>query len=101
MKPILIHGKEKIFFSEVTGKLLSKERRLSGGHKSTPENSALAVTSWKKKNPMKGKLVCWGCGQSGHLKRNCPKGGAGSANCSKDANTISLTAVGNDYNDAL
>jgi hypothetical protein len=26
MKPILIHGKEKIFFSEVTSKLLSKER---------------------------------------------------------------------------
>jgi hypothetical protein len=28
MKPILIHGKEKIFFSKVTNKLLSEERRL-------------------------------------------------------------------------
>jgi hypothetical protein len=102
MKPILIHGREKIFFSEVTSKLLSEERRLSGGHKSIPENSALAVTNYKKKkNPVKGKLVCWGCGQSGHLKRNCPKGGVGSANCSKDANTISLTAVGDNSDDAL
>jgi hypothetical protein len=31
MKPILIYGNEKILFSEVTSKLLSKERRLGGG----------------------------------------------------------------------
>jgi hypothetical protein len=102
MKPILIRGKEKIFFSEVTNKLISEERRLSGGHKSTPENSVLAVTNRKKKkNPVKGKLVCWGCGQSDHLKRNCPKEGVGSTNCSKEANTITLTAVGDDSNEAL
>jgi hypothetical protein len=49
MKPILIHGKEKILFSEVTSKLLSEERRLSGGQNSTLENSALVVANWKKK----------------------------------------------------
>ena len=31
MKPILIHRKEKIFFSDFTNKLLSEERRLNGG----------------------------------------------------------------------
>jgi hypothetical protein len=90
MKPILIHGKEKILFSEVTSKLLSEERRLNGGQNSTPENSALVVANKKKKNPIKGNIVCWGCGQSGHLKRNCPKRGACSADCSKDANIVSL-----------
>jgi hypothetical protein len=90
MKPILIHGKEKILFSEVTSKLLSVERRLNGGQNSTLENFALVVANWKKKNPIKGNIVCWGCGQSGHLKRNCPKRGAHSADCSKDANIVSL-----------
>ena len=45
MKPILIHGKEKIFFSKVTSKLLSEERRLSGRQNSTPENLALVVAN--------------------------------------------------------
>jgi hypothetical protein len=99
MKPILIHGKEKILFSKVTSKLLSEERRLSGGHNSTLENSALVVANWKKKKLMKGNLICWGCGQSGHLKRNCPKKGAGSAECSKNANIVSLVNEG--YDDAL
>jgi hypothetical protein len=58
MKPILIHEKEKILFLEVTGKLLSEERRLSGGQNSTLENSALVVANWKKKKHMKGNLVC-------------------------------------------
>ena len=68
----------------------SEGRRLSGGHNSTPENLALVVANWKKKNPMEGNTVCWGCGQSGHLKRNCPKRGAGLADCSKDANIVYL-----------
>jgi hypothetical protein len=45
MKPILIDGKEKILFSEVTSKLLLEERRLSGGQNSTPENLALVVAN--------------------------------------------------------
>jgi hypothetical protein len=96
MKPILIYGKEKILFSEVTSKLLSKERRLGGGWNSTPENSALVVANLKKKKPMKGNLVCWGCRQSRHLKRNCPKRGAGSTECSKNANIVSLITEGDD-----
>jgi hypothetical protein len=74
MKPILIHGKEKILFSEVTSKLLSEERRLSGGHNSTSENSALVVANWKKKKkPMKGNLVCWGAGNLDTLKEIAQK----------------------------
>ena len=60
MKPILIHRKEKILFSEVINKLLSEEIRLSGGQNSTPKNSALVVANWKKKKSMKGNLVRWG-----------------------------------------
>ncbi|KAJ8747687.1 hypothetical protein K2173_011485 [Erythroxylum novogranatense] len=41
MKLILIHGKDKINFSEVTGKLFSEERRLGGGN--VFENSSLVV----------------------------------------------------------
>lgn len=103
MKPILIHGKEKIVFSEVTGKLFSEEKRLSGGYNVSLENSALMVAgNWKKKNnSMNKKSICWGCGQSGHLKRNCPKGGANSANCSKsrsdnEANIVSTCSEGDD-----
>ena len=96
MKPVLIHGNEKILFSEVPSKLLSKERRLSGGHNFTPENSVLVVVNWKKKKLMKENLVCWGCGQSRHLKRNCPKRGAGSTECSKNANIVYLITEGDD-----
>lgn len=75
MKPILIHGKEKINFSDVTSKLLSEERRLSGSDGSH-ENSAMVAYGNGKRNS--GKKVCWGCGQPGHVKRNCPNRGAGS-----------------------
>lgn len=40
----------------------------------------------KKKNSMKMKVVCWGCGQSEHVKKNCPRTGAGSASGSKSVN---------------
>ena len=87
MKPILIHGKEKIIFSEVTSKLFSEERRLGGGRNGPPGNLALVVAgNGKKKNSMKMKVVCWGCGQSGHVKKNCPRAGAGSASGSKSVN---------------
>lgn len=99
MKPILIHGKEKIVFSEVTGKLLAEERRLDAG-RSSLENQALFVGDGKKKNfTGKKAVICWTCGQSGHVRRNCRKGGAGSASSSrsvsgdteKDANIVSLS----------
>lgn len=37
MKPLLIHGKEKIIFSEVTSKFLCEERRL--GRSNVPHES--------------------------------------------------------------
>ena len=82
MKPILMYGKETVVFSEVTNKLLSEERRLGSEKKSSLQESALVVEGWKKKkNSMK--RVCWTCGQSGHVKKNCPKSGAGPTNSSK------------------
>ena len=48
MKPILIHGKEKIIFSEVTGKLFSEENRLSGWKNIPPDDLALLVENWKR-----------------------------------------------------
>ena len=87
MKPILIHGKEKIIFSEVTSKLLAEERRLDGGRNNPPGNLALTIGDGKKKDSMKKKAaICWTCGQSGHVKRNCPRGGAGSASGSRSVN---------------
>lgn len=101
MKPILIHGKEKIIFSEVTSKLFSEEKRLSGERNVSPENSALVADNRKKNNFMKKKIVCWGCGQSGHLKRNCPKGGADSARSSNTDGDANSMSVFKDYSDAL
>ena len=100
MKPILIHGKEKIIFSEVTSKIFSEERRLSSGSNVPLENLVMvAAGNGKMKNSMKKKVVCWECGQSGHVKKNCPRAGAGSASGSKsvngdtdiDANIVSLS----------
>ncbi|PON87854.1 hypothetical protein TorRG33x02_163990, partial [Trema orientale] len=65
IKPILVHGKETVVFSEVISKLLSEERRLTGGRSNIPyEGSALAVITGKK-NSVKKNVICWGCGQSG------------------------------------
>ncbi|KAF5465221.1 hypothetical protein F2P56_015247 [Juglans regia] len=58
-----------------------------GGRNGPPVNLAVVVAgNGKKKNSMKMKVVCWGCGQSGHVKKNCPRGGAGSASGSKSVN---------------
>ncbi|KAL5757978.1 hypothetical protein ACOSP7_020589 [Xanthoceras sorbifolium] len=45
--------------------------------------------NWKKNNSRK-KIFCWACGQSGHVKKNCQNGGAGSAGSSNNqANSMS------------
>lgn len=74
MKPILVYGKETLVFAEVTGKLLSEERRLMSEGKTSSETLAMAASSKGKKKDSKGG-VCWRCGKPGHLKRNCPGGG--------------------------
>ncbi|KAL5763017.1 hypothetical protein ACOSP7_019281 [Xanthoceras sorbifolium] len=92
MKPILVYGKETLNFAEVTGKLLSEERRLKGGGRTSSEDTALVASNgsnWKKNNSRK-KIFCWACGQSGHVKKNCQNGGAGSAGSSNNqANSVS------------
>ncbi|KAL5804347.1 hypothetical protein ACOSQ3_031147 [Xanthoceras sorbifolium] len=46
-------------------------------------------SNWKKNNSRK-KIFCWACGQSGHVKKNCQNGGAGSAdNSNNQANSVS------------
>ena len=69
--PTLIYGKETIDLEEVSSTLLSEERRLSGESTETTDVSALAVVGNWKKDKSKNKGVYWGCGQSGHLKRDC------------------------------
>ena len=103
MKPILIHGKDKISLSEVTGKLLFEEKGLSGSYNSDSyiHNESHVVVAHGGRKNNSGKIVCWGCGQQGHTKRNFPKGGAGSANGSRsvrgdtddEANIISFLDV--------
>ena len=82
MKPILMHGKDKVIYSKVTTKFMSEERRLGSEKNVSTMENALVVKEGKKKNF--GKVVCWMCGQSGHIKKKCPKGGACSA---KDSNS--------------
>ncbi|KAJ9561463.1 hypothetical protein OSB04_006623 [Centaurea solstitialis] len=88
MKPILMYGKETLKFADVTSKLLSEEKRLEGGSMTSSEGTVLVARHGKKKNS--GKVTCWKCGESGHVKSNCP-GGVGSAKGSKsDADNISI-----------
>ncbi|PON43110.1 hypothetical protein PanWU01x14_276620 [Parasponia andersonii] len=52
MKPILVHRKETVVYSEVISKLLSEERRLTGGGSNVlPEGSALTVDTLGRKTP--------------------------------------------------
>ncbi|KAL4583041.1 hypothetical protein LXL04_007605 [Taraxacum kok-saghyz] len=76
MKPILMYGKETLKYADVTGKLLSEEKRLeSSSHTSSSKGM---------------------CGQSGHVKRNCP-GGADSVKGSDTANMVSIVSDGDDF----
>ncbi|PON34616.1 hypothetical protein PanWU01x14_342820 [Parasponia andersonii] len=96
MKPFLVHGKNTVVYSEVISKLLSEERRLTGsGSNVSSESSALTVDI-RKKNSMKKNVIYWGCGQSGHLKRNCQKGEAGSAKSSKYGNAANIVSYDGD-----
>ena len=52
MKSILMYKKETIVFSEVTNKLISEERRLSGKKTFSLQESALIVEGWKKKRTL-------------------------------------------------
>ena len=102
MQPILMYGKETIVYSEVTSKLISEERRMIGESRPS-ENSVFAVCEYGKKNKnFVKKVVCWGCGQTGHVKKNCRKGGAGSANSSREAddvtNVVSLVEGDGEFN---
>ena len=78
MKPILMYGKDTVIYSEVTTKLLSEEIRLSSDKNASTIENALVVKEGKKKNF--GKVVCGVCRQSRHIKKNCTKGRASSAN---------------------
>ena len=81
---ILMYGKETVDLEKVISILLSEEKSLSGESTKTTDVSALAVVGNWKKNNSKKKGVYWGCGQSGHLKRDCHRrNGAGSANGSR------------------
>ncbi|KAL4590864.1 hypothetical protein LXL04_003809 [Taraxacum kok-saghyz] len=96
MKPILMYGKETLKYAVVTGKLLSEEKRLeSSSHTSSSEGMFLVCGKGKKKFSQKTP-VCWRCGQSGHVKRNCP-GGADSVKGSDTANMVSVVGDGDDF----
>ncbi|PON42219.1 Zinc finger, CCHC-type [Trema orientale] len=101
MKPILMYKKETVIFSEVTSKLFSKERRLSnGGNSASSECSALMVDT-KRRNFMKKNIIYWTCRQAGHVKRNCPKGGASSAGCSKSDKAANIAFCNGGIEDTL
>ncbi|KAL4558152.1 hypothetical protein LXL04_036349 [Taraxacum kok-saghyz] len=77
-------------------KLLSEEKRLeSSSHTSSSEKMVLVCGKGKKKFSQKTP-VCWRCGQSGHVKRNCP-GGADSVKGFETANSVSVVGDGGDF----
>ena len=69
--------------------LLPEEQKLNGqNHSSDPDtlrgDSALVGDSNKRFNPCKP-LTCFGCGQAGHIKRDCPKNKKGKSRKAKTA----------------
>ena len=86
MKSILMYGKDTVIYSKVTIKLLSKERRLGSEKNTSIVENALVVKEGKNKNF--GKVICCVCGQSGHIKKKYPKGGASSTNGSDSQTNI-------------
>ena len=97
MQTILMYGKENVNFSEVTSKLISEERRLKNGENKSSESAALSVCGNGKKNKgSKKKIICWGCGQPRHLKKDCKNGGADSANSSKSQATNAIVFANED-----
>ncbi|KAL4579294.1 hypothetical protein LXL04_015435 [Taraxacum kok-saghyz] len=70
----------------------SEEKRLeSSFHTSSSEGMVLVCGKGKKKI-----FTDWRCGQSGHVKRNCP-GGADSVKGSDTANNVSVVVDGDDF----
>ena len=99
MKPILMHGSSTINFGDVANKLISEERRLKSEGKFS-DNSALLVDSRKKENSKK-KVTCWGCGQSGHVKKDCQHKKASVAKGSKEGDPVIASLENNDHGDFL
>ncbi|KAL5845637.1 hypothetical protein ACOSQ3_009161 [Xanthoceras sorbifolium] len=80
VKDVLIQSGLHKVLKEKSGSVLKD----SGKGESTSNGS-----NWKKNNSRK-KIFCWACGQSGHVKKNCQNGGAGSASSSNNqANSVS------------
>ena len=55
---------EKIDFDELVARLLEEELKIDS------EAKTMALTA--KRNL--GKIQCWGCGEEGHVKRDCLMG---------------------------
>jgi hypothetical protein len=98
MKPILMHGSSTISFGDVANKLISEERRLKSEGKSS-DNSVLLVD--RKKGNSKGKYTCWGCGQSGHLRKDCKNKKTSAASGSKEGDPAIASLEFDDYSDCL
>ena len=80
-----MHGNDTVIYSEITTKLLFEERRLGNEKNASTVENELVVKEGKKNFRI---VVCWMCRQSGHVKKKCPKGGAGYANGSNSQTNI-------------
>ena len=93
-----MHGSSTICFGDVANKLIYEERRLKSEGKSS-NNSLLLVD--RKNGNSKGKFTCWGCGQSGHLRKDCKNKKTSKANGSKEGDPAIVSLEFDDYSDCL
>jgi hypothetical protein len=89
-KPILMYPEESLNFEEVATKIISEERRMKSDESTSSSSMLLTRSKANGKKIQAKNMLCWKCGMSGHLKRNCPGGAVSEKDFKVSASNISL-----------
>ena len=90
-----MYGKETLSFEEVAGKILSEERRMKN-EDGASFNSVLIARSRSKGKQKVKTMVCWNCGRTGHVKKNCPGKGESVNGSESNPSNVSLVVRDDD-----